>query len=302
MHQQQKTKSQTQIIDIMKAIDSIHAKTWKPEMTLALGINTDATKVIVMIGDIGGKDEADHLIEVDQETRQAFGFLAHAETNGATQKLDHEQRIGALLTHPDHGVRQRTAKLVDALRGWGSCFYALPTDHEDIQTSVGTAERMESLSSGQNGEMRNVRLVGNVGAIAAKGNRLYVAMTDDKGRITPHTVWNRKFDFQSDVAFISRIDQNRKVAIISLKGGKYHFVRLDEMFAKNPNPTLQVSSMFRGNGSYIVGLTPKGDTLAEIGRTRTGQTNVHTTPFGNGSNRDALPQVAREAYASQAAA
>lgn len=297
---QQNTNAQT--LDIMKAIDGIHGKTWKPETTLALGINADATKVVVMTGDVGGKQEADHLIGIDQKTRQDYGFLAHAETNGVTQKLDHEQRIGALLASTDAGTRQRTAKLVDALRGWGECFFALPTEHEDIQTSVGTPERMEMLSSGQNGEMRNVRFVGKTGAIASRGNRLYVAAVDDKGRITPNTVWTRKQDFASDVGFISRIDQKRKVAIISLKGGKYHFVRLDEMFVGNQDPTLQISTMFRGNGAYIVGLTPKGDTLAEIHRTGNGTKNVHTTPFGNGSNRDALPRVVREAYAAQAAA
>lgn len=289
-------------VDMMKAIDAVHGKAWSPETVLALGINGDATKVVIMNAEGGHKKEADHLIEVDQKTRQEYGFLAHVETNGVTQKLEHEPRIGALLASSDPNVRQRTMKFIDALKGWGDCFFALPSEHGDIQTSVGTAERMELLSSGRTGEYRNVRFVGKTGAIATKGHRLYVAMVDEKGRITPDTVWARKFDFDTEVGFLSRIDQARKVAIASLKGGKYHAVRLDEVFAKNPNPTLQISTMFRGNGAYIVGLTPKGDALAEINRTASGVKNVHTTPFGNGSSRDALPQVVREAYGMQAQA
>lgn len=284
------------VVEMIKAVDAIHAKSWSPDTVLVLGINEDATKVMIMTA-AGGKQEVDHQIDVDTSIREKYGFLAHVGTNGVTQLIEGEDgRIGALLESKDAGIRQRMTKFVDALRGWQDCFFALPTDHGDIGTWLGAAERMERIGGGHRGELQNLRFVGQVGAIATRGDRLYAAATDDKGRITPSTPWNRKFDFRGEVGFVSRVDEARKNAIVSLKGGKYHVLGLHEMFAKHPNPTLQVSSVYHGNGAYIVGLTPKGDALAEINRTKAGAKNVHLTPFGNGAGKDGLPQVARAAY------
>lgn len=288
----------TTVVDINKAEKNLRNKTWDRTILLALGINADATQVFAMTAEIGGKEEASYLIDIDQDTRRKFAFLGEMQDDDKKMLVAHEPRIGKLLASNDPDIRQRMAKLFGAMRGWKDCFLSLPTDHEELQTSIGTAEHLQLLSNGQKGDLKNVRLVGPNAAIASKGNRLYVAFADDKGAITANTRWSRKFDFNDDVAFLSRVDQDRKLAVATLNGGKYNIVQLDRLFTDDQNPTLQVSSTFTGNGDYIVGLTPRGDAVATIGHTQYGDRTVRTTPFNKNGMTKRSGSVISEAYAT----
>lgn len=273
-----------------------------------LAFSPDGEKVYVKASALIEGDSA-----IEREGMPGYRFIASLQSDGQKLVLEAEQGIGELIGNGSTLVRSNLHTVFGALQQMvmksasghakagkvGDVFLELPAVHERIETWVGTSEQLTRLSTGREGELRNVRLVGGLGALATKDHRLLFAPADEKGRITPASPWIPKFDFAEELRFLSRVDLEQGALVATRTDGRYQAVDIRAILVTGERTAqVAVGTEYEGDGALYVGFTAgKRAFVATIGRTHDGSKRLSVFPMGTGADRRRMPAGAQASLA-----
>ncbi|TAK05174.1 hypothetical protein EPO33_04330 [Patescibacteria group bacterium] len=305
MHHYQKSNTQARTVAISEAIALIMQKQVTAGNLRQLAIAPDGEQVFLRWGEVA--DEASHDPVADEEIGN-FLEVAWMETDGGKLHLAVESGLEHILAGSALGKGHPLTKLLGCVQSmlfmvadahrtagkYGCTALALRHGHKPVESFIGTTEGMHKISAGREWDIRNIRLLGSVGAIGTLGNRMVFTPVDEKGRILPENRWTEKADFGANLAFLSKTDLESGTVVVTREDFRYQKVDLTGLLTRNPKGDILVGPAKQGDGEYYIGHTTNKQFVSSIGRASNGTKEIRTYP----RQGNPLPAGAQAAFSA----
>lgn len=299
----QNTKTTTRIVTIPEAISLILQKQVTAGNLRQMAFSPDGEKVFLRWGEVSKDASRDPIVNDEIGNYLDVAWL---ETDGVKVHVAIESGIedafagsalmkGHMMTKFLGSMQSMLLEIADTHRTagkYGCCALALRNGHKPVESYIGTTEGMQMVSTGRANDIRNIRLLGAIGAIGTRDNRLVFTPVDEKGRITPANRWKEKADFGAKLAFVSKTDLDTGTVVVTREDFRYQKVDLTGIIAHNRDGDVLVGPAKEGDGEYYVGQTVDKKCVSSIGRTNNGVKEIRTYP----RKGDMLPAGARAAF------